>query len=401
MRRLAALAILAAGCSDGGPAVRSGSAPAPPRGVACAAAPAVVRVGEPSRVRCQSPLPAANWTVSPPLGRLAPGLFEATFVLGPGEVGAGFGDTELRVGAAFGSGQAWATGSAPLTVLGNEWIGRSDAAAFDAFASDGSPLGAVAAALAGPPLALAARADGAVLAAQDPQGGPPVLALGRGGEVVGAFDARDASGLSLFDAARPPRAILQLRDGTVWVTGGRGPVVYDARGRFLRRAADAPGDTLGIAQLPGGAVALTYQWANAVAIYTEGGALLATLPLEHSLPPGEGLGSLGALALDPQGRLVAAAAHFHALGFDGTAVRLALGAAAQVEAELAAGHRVPFNVPRELARAGADFVSAPSDPVASTRPACPWRFAADLSGSSGCAAPGTSYRPVAHLGPSR
>lgn len=398
-----ALALPAAGCQKGETRPRPGAGGAT-LAVTCGVDRPVVRVGEPATVQCTpaAPASAVSWSLSPERGALSPSGATARFVVRASQVDPSFGDTAFTVTATFAGEQGGGTGSAVVAVLGNTWLARSDAPQMEAFASDGTSLGLVPVGLDGPAVALAMRADGALLAAQVPRNGaPPVVALSRTGGRVSAFAAQDPQGAPLFTVERPPRALRQMRDGSVWATGGTRPVIYEASGRFLRYAAEAPAETIGLVQLPDGRVAVTYQWAFALGLYDEGGASLAKSAIGQQLPEKESYGEIGALGLDPQGRLVAAAAHLGPTDWSGTLLRIAVASAPSVEAELPAAARVPFNVPWELVFTATEIGAAPSPAVATTRASCPRRFAADLSGGLGCLAAGTQYRGVVHLGGAR
>ncbi len=398
---LLALALApAAGCQKS--ETRSG----PPGGggaaltVSCRPDRTAVRVGETVTVQCTSSAPAnpVSWALSPERGALSPAGAAASFVLRASQVDPSFGDTPFTVTATFAGAEGSGTGSAVVTVLGNTWLALGDVPQMEVLASDGTSLGLVSVGLDGPAMALASRSDGALLAAQVPSGGaPPVVALSRAGGRMASFAAQDSQGAPLFTVDRPPRALRQMRDGTVWVTGGTRPVIFDASGRFLRYAAEAPAATIGLAQLPDGRVAVTYQWAFALGLYDESGAVLAKSEIAQSLPDKESYGDIGALALDPQGRLVAAAAHLAAAGWVGTLLRIGLDPAPAVQGELPAAARVPNNVPWELVVSATEVGSAPSPEVATTKATCPHRFAADLGAGLGCLAAGTRYRGVVHL----
>jgi len=400
VRRTLAMAALAAGACSGS-SVPGWPGVGPPQ-VACAADAAVAPVGTPVAVRC-TVSPGAEgpvWAVDPATGSLVPHPGGgASFSLAATSVGPAFGDTTFQVKATYRNAAGEATGTASVTVLGNTWIVRGDVAAVLAVASDGTPLGQLLPlqGTAGPVLALATRADGAILVAQSPQSGDPVRVHDRTGAALGAFEATDAGGKPLFDAGAPPRAIQQMRDGTVWVTGGRRPVLYEADGRFRALAAEAPAETIGLAQLPDGRVAVTYRWAYGVGFYDEGGGTLSKKALAATAPPGESYGALGALAALPDGRLLLALAHFAPSGWVGTLLRL--NGDLNLEVELAPSGRVPRNVPRALSLAGASIDAAPSPVAGDSAPACPRRFAADLSASSGCLDAGTAWLGVVHLGP--
>lgn len=398
MRRALAMAALAAACSGSRSPAGPGGLPL----VACTADASVAPVGAPVGVRCTASPGSEGpvWTTEPASGSLVPGTGDsATFTLEAAAVAPSFGDTAFLLKATYRNAAGEATGAAAVTVLGNTWMARGDAAAVQAVSSSGAAVGALLPlqGSAGPVLALAARADGAILAAQSPAAGPPVRVHDRTGAALGSFDASDGGGTPLFDAAAPPRAILQMRDGTVWVTGGRRPVIYEASGRFRALAAEAPAETIGLAQLPDGRVAVTYRWAYGLGIYDESGSALAKRSLQFSAPAGESYGALGALAALPDGRLLLAAAHFAPPGWAGTLLRL--DGELRLEAELDAAARVPRNVPGALSLSGAAVDAAPSPVGGDTAPACPRRFAADLSASSGCLDAGTSWLGVTHLGP--
>jgi hypothetical protein len=392
------MAALAAACSgSSAPRGTGGGLPL----VACAADAATAPVGAPVGVHCTASPGSEGpvWTAEPATGSLVPGTDgSATFTVDAAAVGPSFGDTTFLVKATYRNAAGEATGAAAVTVLGNTWIARGDPAAVQAVSSSGAPVGGLVPlqGTAGPILALAARADGAILAAQSPQAGPPVRVHDRTGAALGSFDAADRGGTPLFDAAAPPRAIQQMRDGTVWVTGGKRPVIYEAGGGFRALAAEAPAETIGLAQLPDGRVAVTYRWAYGVGFYDESGSALAKRPLQVSAPVGESYGALGALAALPDGRLLLAAAHFAPSGWAGTLLRL--DGELRLEAELDAAARVPRNVPGALSLAGAAIDAAPSTVGGDTAAACPRRFAADLSGSAGCLETGTSWVGVTHLG---
>jgi len=402
MRRLLPLVLVlapAAGCQKG--ETRSRSTGGAALAVSCSVDRPVARVGEPATIQCTAAAPASavSWSLSPERGALSPAGPAATFVLRASQVDPSFGDTAFTVTATFAGEKGSGTGSAVVTVLGNTWLARGDVPQVEAFASDGTSLGLVPVGLEGPAVALATRADGAILAAQVPRSGaPPVVALSRDGGRVAAFAALDPQGAPLFTAEYPPRALRQMRDGSIWVTGGTRPVIYDASGRFLRRAAEAPAETIGLAQLPDGRVAVTYQWAFALGLYDETGSTLAESVIGRTLPDKESYGEVGALALDAQGRLIAAAAHLAPAGWTGTLLRIGLDGPPVVEAELPAAARVPNNVPWQLAVLATEIGSVPSPEVATSKASCPQRFGADLGGSVGCLAPGTQYRGVAHLG---
>jgi len=391
----------AAGCQKGETRPRPRAGDGAALTVTCSADRPVARVGEPATIQCSASAPASavSWSVSPERGALSPAGAAAGFVLRASQVDPSFGDTAFTVTATFAGEQGSGTGSAVVTVLGNTWLARSDVPQMEAFASDGTSLGLVSVGLDGPAVALATRADGALLAAQVPRNGaPPVVVLSRAGGRVTAFAALDSQGAQLFTTDRPPRSLRQMRDGTIWVTGGTRPVIYDASGRFLRQAAEAPAETIGLAQLPDGRVAVTYQWAFALGLYDESGTALVKSAIGQQLPERESYGDVGALSLDAQGRLVAAAAHLTPAGWAGTLLRIGLASAPAVEAELPAAARVPNNVPWDLIVSATEIGSAPSPEKATTRATCPHRFAADLGGGRGCLAAGTQYRSVVHLG---
>lgn len=391
------LALAAAACSRSG---CSAGRPGPPA-VSCAADVAVATVGQAVTVRCSASLGSEGpiWSVDPAAGSLSPQPGgSATFTLDPASVGPTFGDTTFQVKATYSNAVGQTTGVALVTALGNTWMARNDTASAQAVASDGSQVGALAQlqGTAGPVLALASRADGAVLAGQNPQSGEPVRVHDRSGAALGAFDSVDAGGAALFDPAAPPRAIQQMRDGTVWVSGGQEPIIYESSGRFRARAAPAPAETIGLAQLPDGRVAVTYRWANAVGFYDETGGSLVVQPLQAVAPPGESYGALGALTALPGGRLILAAAHFTKAGWTGTL--LLLDGQLSLVAELPPAAQVPRNVPWALALSGAALDAGPSPVAGDTAPACPRRFLADLSGVVGCLDAGTAWQAVVHLG---
>ena len=402
MRRILTAALLASllACRSGGPASDAADAGALPL-VSCIAAPARVRVGEVATVRCTTGATAPAWSVSPQRGQVvAAGGGDATFVLAAKEIGPAFGDTVFTVTASYASAAGTATGTAPVTVIGNTWLTRSDIPAVQAVASDGSLVGAPIAleGLVGPAVAIADRSDGAMLVAQKPAPGvPPVLVYTRSGAKLGAFDAVDDLGQALFTPDVPPRALLQMRDGTVWVTGGKRPVLFDASGRFRAFALEAPDRTVGLAQMPDGRVAATYLWAFAVAFYAESGQALEKKGIAVAAPRGESYAALGALATSESGKLLLAAAHLTPAGWAGTLLRL--DAALGLDAELPLGARIPGNVPYALCLAGGEIVAAPSPVGGETVATCPSRFAADLGSRLGCLVEGTLYRGVAHLGP--
>lgn len=394
MRRALALAALAAAACTRSSAPEGGLPL-----VSCAADQPVAPVSAPVTVRC-SASPGAEgpaWTVSPAAGTLTPGAGgSATFTFPVASATPSFGDTLFQVKAAYRNAAGEASGTAAVTVLGNTWI--AGGGGILAVASDGTPLGSLPLqGTAGPILALAARADGAILVAQSPASGPPVRAHDRTGAALGSFAAADPGGSPLFSATAPPRAIQQMRDGTVWVTGGIRPVVYEAGGSFRAWAADAPAETIGLTQLPDGRVAITYRYAYGIGFYDESGATLAKAALLATAPAGESYGALGALQALPDGRLLLALAHFAPSGWTGTLLRL--DGQLALEAELAAPARVPRNVPRALSLAGASVDAAPSPVAGDTAPACPHRFALDLSGTSGCLDQSTTWLGVVHLGP--
>ncbi|HZY02630.1 MAG TPA: hypothetical protein VFF02_03965 [Anaeromyxobacteraceae bacterium] len=396
---LAMAAVAAAACT--GSSAPGGSTGGLPQ-VACTASPPLAPVGTPVVVRCTASPGAAGpaWAVEPPGASLLPQAGnEATLTVHAGSVGPSFGDTVFLVRAAYRNAAGEGTGAAAVTMLGNTWIARSGAAAVLAVASDGTPLAAPLAlqGTPGPVLAMAGRADGAVLVAQNPQAGPPVRVHDRSGVALGSFDAADAGGAALFDAAAPPRAIQQMRDGTVWVTGGTRPVIYEPGGRFRGRAAEAPAETMGLTQLPDGRVAVTYRYAWGIGFYDEAGATLTKKAIAATAPSGESYGAAGALLALADGHLLLAAAHFAPAGWTGTLLRL--DPELRLDAELAASARVPRNVPRALSLAGSALDAAPSPAGGDTAATCPRRFAADLSGSAGCLDASTDFLGVAHLGP--
>jgi len=403
MRRLLPAALLVLACRSGGGPGNAADAGALPL-VACSAEPAQVKVGEAAAVRCIAGPGATGpaWSVSPRRGQLAAaGGGDATFVLAARDVDPAFGDTVFAVTASYASAAGTATGTARVTVIGNTWLTRSDIPAVQAVASDGSILGAPIPleGLGGPPTAIAARSDGAMLVAQKPPpGAAPVMVYSRSGAMLGAFDAVDGAGRALFDSDAPPRDILQARDGTVWVTGGKRPVLFGAAGRFQGWALEAPDRTVGLAQLPDGRVAVTYLWAFAVGFYAESGQALEKKALAFAPPQGESYAALGALAAAGGGKLHLAAAHLGPTGWAGTLLRL--DAALGLDAELPPAARVPGNVPYALSLSGAEIAASPSPVGGETVATCPSRFAADLGTRLGCLVEGTLYRGVAHLGAS-
>lgn len=399
MRRSLAMAALAAAACTGSSA--PGGPGGPPQ-VTCAADQAVAPVGTPVAVRCTASPGAEGpaWAVEPEGGSLVPGAGnQAIFTVSGGAVGPSFGDTVFEVRATWRNAAGEATGTATVTVLGNTWIARSDVAAVLAVASDGTPLAPPIPlqGTPGPVLALAARADGAILVAHGPRPGPPVRVHDRTGAALGAFDSSDHEGQPLFEDSAPPRAIQQMRDGTVWVTGGKRPVIYEPDGRFRTRAADAPAETIGLTQLADGRVAITWRHAWGVGFYDEAGTTLSKRAVLATAPAGESYGAAGAVLALADGRLLLAAAHFAPASWTGTLLRL--DPELRLEAELAAAARVPRNVPRALSLSGAAVDAAPSPAGGDTAAACPRRFSADLSGSAGCLDPGTAFLGAAHLGP--
>jgi hypothetical protein len=401
VRRLLSAALLVLACRSSGGGGNAAGAGALPL-VSCLAAPARVKVGEAATVRCTAGPGATGpaWSVSPLRGRLsAAGGGDAAFVLVAKDVDPAFGDTVFTVTASYASAAGTATGTAPVTVVGNTWLTRSDIPAVQAVASDGTLVGAPVAleGLSGPPAAIAGRADGALLVAQKPAAGaPPVTIHSRSGARLGAFDAADGLGQALFTSDVPPRDLTQMRDGTVWVTGGKRPVVFDSAGRFRAWAVEAPDRTVGLAQLPDGRVAVTYLWAFAVGFYAENGQALDKKGLAVTPPPGESYAALGALATGEDGKLLLAAAHLGPAGWTGTLLRL--DAALGLDAELPPAARVPGNVPYSLSPAGGEIAVAPSPVGGETVATCPSRFAGDLGARLGCLVDGTIYRGVAHLG---
>jgi hypothetical protein len=403
VRWLLPAAFLVLACRSGGGGGNGADAGAVPL-VACTATPARIKVGEAAAVHCTAGPGATGpaWSVSPLRGRLeAAGGGDATFVLAVADVDPGFGDTAFAVTALYASAAGTAAGTAQVTVIGNTWLARSDIPAVQAVASDGSQVGAPIPleGLAGPPTAIAYRSDGAMLVAQaPPPGAAPVLVYSRSGSRLGAFDAVDGAGQALFDLDAPPRDLRQVRDGTVWATGGKRPVLFDAAGHFRARALEAPDRTIGLAQLPDGRVAVTYRWAFAVGLYAETGQALETRALAFVPPQGESYATLGALAATGDGGLLLAAAHLGPTGWAGTLLRL--DAALGLDAELAPAARVPKNVPWALSLSGTEIAASPSPVGGETVATCPSRFAADLGARLGCLVEGTRYGGVAHLGPS-
>lgn len=396
-RTLALFALSAAACSRNS----CSAANAGPPGVRCAADASVAPVGQVVTVHCAASVGSEGpvWSVDPAAGFLSPQPGgSASFTVEAASVGPDFGDTTFQVKATYRNAAGETTRAVPVVALGNTWMARSDSASAQAVASDGTPVGALTAlqGTAGPVLALASRADGAILAAQSPQSGEPVRVHARTGAALGAFDAVDATGAPLFDSGAPPRAIQQMRDGTVWVTGGRRPIIYESTGRFRAWAAPAPAETIGLAQLPDGRVAVTYRWANAVAFYGETGGSFVAQPLQAVAPAGESYGAVGALAARPDGRLILAAVHFANQGWSGTL--LLLDAELRLLAELPPAARVPRNMPWALALSGAALDAGPSPVAGDTAPACPHRYLADLSGMVGCLDQETAWQAVVHLG---
>jgi hypothetical protein len=401
VRRLLPAALLVLACRSGGGSGNAADAGALPL-VACSAEPAWVKVGESVAVHCAVGPGATGpaWSVSPQRGQLAAtGGGDATFVLAGRDVDPAFGDTAFDVTASYASAAGTATGTARVTVIGNTWLTRSDIPAVQAVASDGSLVGAPIPleGLGGPPTAIAGRSDGAMLVAQKPApGAAPVMIYSRSGAKLGAFDAVDGAGQALFGSEVPPRDVLQARDGTVWVTGGKRPILFDAAGRFRARALEAPDRTVGLAQLPDGRVAVTYLWAFAVGFYAESGQALEKKALAVAPPRGESYAALGALATAGDGQLLLAAAHLGPTGWAGTLLRL--DAALGLDAELPPAARVPGNVPYALSLSGVEIAASPSPVGGETVATCPSRFAADLGARLGCLVEGTLYRGVAHLG---
>jgi hypothetical protein len=396
-RLLLAALVAAAGCHKATSPIES---PPPPPQASCSADRRLVRAGEAAQVRCTATAGASGptWSVEPRPGSVAPGPDgSATFVVRAADVGASFGDTTFTVGARYSNPGGSASGAVQVTVLGNTWVTRSDGPTAQAVASDGTPVGAPLSlpGLDGPPLAIASRADGVLLVAQRPGAGAPVLVYSRSGLWLGTFEAEDGQGTPLFSPDAPPRDLRQMRDGSVWVTGGKSPVVFDAAGRFRARAAAAPDQTIGLAQLPDGRVAVTCQWALGIGFYDEAGQTLGMRALLATPPAGESYGSLGALAVGPEQKLLVAASHLTPAGWTGTLLRL--NPDLSLDAELPAPARVPRNVPYALALVGGELRSAPSPTAGDTQPACPERFEATLAGGLGCLVPGTDYRGVVHL----
>lgn len=394
---LVMLALAAGACSRSGCSAANSGPPA----VRCAADASVAPVGQAVTVRCLASVGSEGpiWSVDPAAGSLTPQPGgSASFTVDGASVGPEFGDTTFQVKATYRNAAGATTGAVQVMALGNTWMARSDSASAQAVTSDGMQVGAHTAlqGTAGPVLALASRSDGAILAGQSPQSGEPVRVHDRTGAALGAFDTVDGDGAALFESTAPPRAIQQMRDGTVWVTGGRQPIIYESGGHFRRRAYPAPAETIGLAQLPDGRVAVTYRWANAVGFYDEAGSSFVAQPLQAVAPAGESYGAPGALAVRPDGRLVLAAVHFANPGWSGTL--LLLDGELRLVTELPPAARVPRNVPWALAPSGAVLDAGPSPVAGDTAPACPHRFLADLSGSAGCLDQATGWQAVVHLG---
>ncbi len=264
------------------------------------------------------------------------------------------------------------------------WLGDRDSARIIAASTSGGAAAnaAVAPAIDGPVRALLRRADGNVVALQDiSSGAPPAVLLSPAGDRLAAFASTDGTGAALFGPALP-WAAAEAADGKVWVTGGVAPVRYAADGEFVGLAASLGAPTHGIAALPDGRMAVSYE-PYGVAIYGTDGSVVKVSPAFGTAYYG-----IDALAAKPDGALLVAVLR-HALDFvDGIVVAARIDAGSLVAVgDPEASARFTGWLPSAIAIAGGEVLVGPGlGPLAPAT--CVERLSADLKTSGGCLVPG-------------
>lgn len=277
------------------------------------------------------------------------------------------------------------------------WVGDAGAARVLAVSTDGGlSVAAGAPAIDAPARALLPLGAGAVLVLQDVDGGAgPGVLLSRSGERLASLASRDGAGALLFDPAARPWAAAEARDGRIWVTGRRAPVIYAADGAFAGAAPELPFQTRGIAALPDGRVLVTYGVHDA-AVYAAGGGSfeLLAVDLAAGFVSPDPYSGLDALAARADGSVVVAALRW-GTSTQGVLVHARVEAGRLVavdDPELSA--RLPA-LPSSIALAEDEAVAGPSLGTLAS-PACARRLSPDLRTAQGCLAEG-SHRGVARL----
>ncbi|HEY3451693.1 MAG TPA: hypothetical protein VGK67_35375 [Myxococcales bacterium] len=250
---------------------------------ACTASPSPARLNQAVTISCppQASMSGPTWSVEGIVGvdggyALAAGSPAGTATFTLGSVPKNFPDSTLKVRATWHGGGGDGVATAPVSLLGNLWVAKGTSQpAIAAFTTSpeyakwgGAQVDAVGSTeFDSPPRALGLLANGDILVAQTNKTpiAPPVIVIGRTSLArldALDFDAKTPTGEVLFDQAKyvNPRAVMQMTDGTVWVTGGPLPVIYGADGKYRGRPT-APikpsGNTAGLAQLSNGQVAVS------------------------------------------------------------------------------------------------------------------------------------------------
>jgi len=251
----------------------------------CAVSPSPARLGQEVTITCpaQPSLGGPTWWASGVAGvdggyALVPGpsAGAATFTLA--SVPKNFPDSALQVRATWHGAGGDGVATAQVEVLGNLFVARGSSPQHGIAAFTTSPTYAKwggeqtgdavgVTELDSAPRALGLLSSGDILVAQTSKASvaPPVIVISRK-ELKRLrdldFAARDLIGEVLFDVNKSvhPRAVAQMSDGSVWVTGGPLPVIYKAGNPAPTRpqaAAVPSAKTVGLAQLANGQVAVS------------------------------------------------------------------------------------------------------------------------------------------------
>lgn len=342
---------------------------------ACAASPSPARVGQAVAVTCpgQPSMTGPSWSVDGVDGgyTVTPGTpaGAATFTLDA--VPKNFADSTLRVRARWHGASSDGVATAPVTVLGNLLVGRSASpGAIAAFttSADYRKWGSDSTDVVGAtefnttPRAMALKSDGDILVAQSSSAAvpAPVFVLGRADlKRIDALDfaARDNGGAVLFDIGKQvhPRAVAQMKDGTVWVTGGPRPVIFGPDGKYRGKPGAGPtSNTVGLAQLSDGRIAVSFGTSTKLGLYSEDGA---TYTETEVLKGGDGYSEIAAICPLAEGGVVLSLHRFTA-GKEG-------GLLVQLDSAFAFVRETPSTdwtyqeIHSQVVRVGDEFVASP------------------------------------------
>ncbi|MGC4121467.1 MAG: hypothetical protein QM765_44205 [Myxococcales bacterium] len=359
----------------GQPPGRDASHPGPPDAAAydagsCIVTPSPARVNQPVTITCpsQPSMGGPSWTVDGADGGylFAGGSSPESTTFTMLSVPKNFADTTLTVRATWHGAGGDGVALAPVSLLGNLWVGRTTPAVI-AFTTSpeytkwgGENISVVgSAAFTTTPRALALLSNGDVLVAQSSLSTPvpPVIVIGRNDMLRKLDFESQASGELLFNSDKQisPRALIQAENGTVWVTGGPEPILYSASGKYLGRptaAAKPSANTVGIAQLKSKEIVVSMGTLKLGRYSADGSSYTETGVLENL----GGYSQIQAICALPDGGLVISLNRFQPKS-GGLLVQLDSSFA--FVRETPSENWLPSEIPAQVIRVGDEYVATP------------------------------------------